>query len=528
MYCKKISGVESNSNFVKSENAEDSIEERNGYGMSLDGKLILANVKEEGDGQGGERQCVEVKREVGVKDEEFEMSACNLDIVGDEQMETGEMVQPEDPDHGDGSSVSFRKGNSGETVVFACSQCPFIHVEEEKLHQHVQKAHQEEHNRILGYAGNGAENSLPPSIERILKQKQLGATHNEFLRRILEKEKEQLDLRQAVKSFKRSAQEAVDDSEKIFTEVIRSIEERRTLVKNLIQDQEEAAVSRAQELLVGLEKEIVELRRRDAELEQLLHSEDNIHFLKNYRFYSIPSGPGDLPSISVSPQFSFEAVRESVLKLKGLMEDVWKGELVNISHAVKMAPLLQPRTREEFLLYSCKLTLDPNTVYGKLSLCEEKRQVTRVKNLKSYPDHPERFDGWAQVLSREGLSGRCYWEAEWSGDDYVSIAVAYKSISRKGWTDNCGLGRNNESWSLCCAPSRFYFWHNNRSTEIPVPASSSRIGVYLDHRAGALSFYSVSETMTLLHRVKYKFTQPLYCAFGVYCVGSSARLSALD
>ena len=44
---------------------------------------------------------------------------------------------------------------------------------------------------------------------------------------------------------------------------------------------------------------------------------------------------------------------------------------------------------------------------------------------------------------------------------------------------------------------------------------SSRVGVYLDHSAGVLSFYRVSDTMTLLHRVQTTFTQPLYAGVAV-------------
>ncbi|KAJ8245745.1 hypothetical protein COCON_G00235230, partial [Conger conger] len=68
------------------------------------------------------------------------------------------------------------------------------------------------------------------------------------------------------------------------------------------------------------------------------------------------------------------------------------------------------------------------------------------------------------------------------------------------------MGGNNKSWRLDCSPSSYSFWHNNKDTKIPVP-EFSRIGVYLDHRAGTLSFYSVSDTMTLLHRVQTTFTQ---------------------
>ncbi|KAJ8246576.1 hypothetical protein GJAV_G00252970 [Gymnothorax javanicus] len=179
-----------------------------------------------------------------------------------------------------------------------------------------------------------------------------------------------------------------------------------------------------------------------------------------------------------------------------------------------LLPVQELKTREDFLQYSSQLTLDSNTANKYLRLSEGNREVTCVEQIQSYPNHPERFDCWYQVLCREGLSGRCYWEAEWSGDYEVYIAVSYKDISRKGGRNDCVLGCNNKSWALCCSPSRYSLHHNNEETEIPVP-SSSRIGVYLDHRAGTLSFYSVSDTMTLLHRVQTTFTQPLYPGFGV-------------
>ncbi|XP_061096515.1 tripartite motif-containing protein 16-like [Conger conger] len=370
--------------------------------------------------------------------------------------------------------------------------------------------------------------TVSAAAERTEKQKQLGATQSKFQQRIQEREKELQDLRQAVQSHKRSAQAAVEDSERIFTEMIRSIERRCSEVKELIRDQEKAEVSQAEGLLERLEQEIAELRRRDAELEQLSHTEDHIHFLQSWQTLCAPPGPGDLPSITVSPHVSLEAVRKCVSELKERLEDVFKAELVKVSGKVGRVHIVgpeEPKTREDFLQYSCQLTLDPNTAYENLRLSQGNREVTRLRKIQSYLDHPERFDYWDQVLCREGLSGRCYWEAEWSGGG-VSIAVTYKDISRKGGGDAAALGWNDKSWTLRCSPSGYSFWHNNKDTKIPVP-SSSRIGVYLDHRAGTLSFYSVSDTMTLLHRVQTTFTQPLYPGFWFHNYESSVKLCDL-
>ncbi len=159
-----------------------------------------------------------------------------------------------------------------------------------------------------------------------------------------------------------------------------------------------------------------------------------------------------------------------------------------------------------------------------LRLSANNRVITNTGTLQSYPDHPDRFDAYRQVLCRESVSGRCYWELEWSGDNGVCVSVSYKSISRKGWGHECVFGYNDQSWSLDCTPYSYSFIHNNIQTALPVESISRRIGVFVDHGAGTLSFYSVSDTMNLIHTVQTTFTQPLYPGFGVYYLGSSVKL----
>uniref|UniRef100_A0A3Q3F3N6 B30.2/SPRY domain-containing protein n=1 Tax=Labrus bergylta TaxID=56723 RepID=A0A3Q3F3N6_9LABR len=203
--------------------------------------------------------------------------------------------------------------------------------------------------------------------------------------------------------------------------------------------------------------------------------------------------------------------------------DVCYLEKINMKH--------QKYTRAEFLKYSCDITLDPNTVNTQLLLSDGNRKVTVTSQTHPYSSHPDRFTGWCfQVLSKESLSGRCYWEVEQRGIG-VCVAVTYKNISRAGGSNECVFGRNDKSWVLDYFFNSYNFYYNNVETPVSGP-QSSRVGVYLDHRAGILSFYSISETMTLLHRVQTTFTQPLHAglrfinSFGLF-VGASAELCKL-
>uniref|UniRef100_A0A3B5QBI6 Uncharacterized protein n=1 Tax=Xiphophorus maculatus TaxID=8083 RepID=A0A3B5QBI6_XIPMA len=289
----------------------------------------------------------------------------------------------------------------------------------------------------------------------------------------------------------------------------------------------EAASTGVKDVQEKLEQEITELKRKDAELEQLSHTEDHNQFLLNYPSLPALSESTHSSSINIRPLRHFEDVAAAVSELREKLQDVLRDSWTNISLKITEVDFLlpgpepEPKSRAGFLKYSCEITMDPNTAHTQLGLSEGNRKVMRMNQPQLYSTHPDRFTNYSQVLSRESLTGRCYWEVKWTGS--VCVAVAYKNISRAGGELECRFGRNDKSWALDCQQKGLEFVHKSIWTSIPGPVSS-RLGVYLDHGAGLLSFYSVSETMTLIHRVQTRFTQPLHSGVGIG-LGSSAEFS---
>ncbi|XP_053290173.1 tripartite motif-containing protein 16-like protein [Pleuronectes platessa] len=363
-------------------------------------------------------------------------------------------------------------------------------------------------------------------------ERELGLRRQTIQQRVQDTEKDVKLLQQEEEALNGSADKAVEDSEEIFTEMIRLLEKRSSDVKQQIRSQQETEVSRVRELQERLEQEITELKRKDQELKQLSDTEDHNQFLHNYPSLSPLSGSTHSSSIRIRPLRYFEDVTAAVSQVRGRLQDILSETETEILQIVSQMDVLlpkpEPETRADFLRYSQDITLDPNTVHRRLLLSEENRKVTRMRKIQSYSDHPDRFNVWRQVLSRESLTGRCYWEVEVEVEvrGGVAVAVTYNNISRAGKSDECGFGYNDKSWSLYCDSYGYIFCHNNIDT--PVSGRlSSRVGVYLDHSAGVLSFYRVSDTMTLLHRVQTTFTQPLYAGVGVYYPRDTAEFCKL-
>ncbi|XP_014876382.1 tripartite motif-containing protein 16-like [Poecilia latipinna] len=385
-------------------------------------------------------------------------------------------------------------------------------------------------------------NTVSAAAERTERQRELEERRGNIQQRIQDREKKVKEQKEKVLFINRSADKSVEACEKIFIDLIHLIQRKSSDVKNHIKSKQEADIRCYIHEQKRLEQEITELKRKDTELKQLLVTEDNIQFLKNYipesfikmhqnrvSNYSTYRIISDFHQIS-----SLNDVKAAVSEAESMVQETVANRWMEISLTeASLSPTV--KDRDELLKYSQELTLDSNTANRYLSVT---RNRAVKKDTEQFKDDSERFDGSFQVLSKDSLSRCSYWEVQSSGR--FTVAVAYKDISRKARINECTFGLNETSWALECCKLMYVFRHNKTLTLISAPRSS-KIGVFLDYGAGVLSFYSVSEsttlrpnnrfsvsgTRTLLHRVQTRFTQPLLAGIRLYETGDSAEFSQL-
>ncbi|XP_037644165.1 tripartite motif-containing protein 16-like [Sebastes umbrosus] len=303
--------------------------------------------------------------------------------------------------------------------------------------------------------------TVPVFEERATQQKKLQEASLKSVQKLKDTEKE---LRYVVRYIKHSTEAAVEESERIFSKLIRSIEKQSSEVKEVMRIQERAAVSQAEELLEKMQRETVELRRTDAELEKISRTEDHVNFFQKCKSLHFPTKTVEMPSTDALQYSMYKTMRGALADLRGSLDETLEREFNRISD----------KDHKDIIL-------DPNTANPYLSLSESRRAVTTRSEPQPYPDHPHRFSSWAQVLCRAGMAGRCYWEVEWAGNGGVSIGVCYKNMGRSGGGSDCKLGHNSKSWSLDCSHLACSFQHNKESVTVAATCCT-RIGVYLDFR----------------------------------------------
>ncbi|XP_065152515.1 finTRIM family, member 81 [Paramisgurnus dabryanus] len=335
------------------------------------------------------------------------------------------------------------------------------------------------------------------------------------------------ELREAMDSHKESAKAAVEQSEAIFADRIRTMKRKREEITKMIKNQEEAEESVVKKHIDSLEQEISDLIKRHDELEQISEIEDDIHFIQ--KFSSLSQFQfSNLHNITVNQHLTFDEIQPILSELKSQLDDLCEQDTVRISEKVPTVHIMesqnvltkylpsQPKTREEFLIYSSLLTLNASSACYQLSVGD--KSVSRKDKSTDY--YYSRPIATYKVLCKEKLSGRCYFEVNWKGSG-CSIGFSYDNISQGATTS---FGSNKRSWRCDFTTVNVCEIQNGKTTNVQFVA---KIGVFLDTEAGTLSFYNVSDKMTLLHRIQTTFTEPLYPGFSFEKWGNNSSVTIL-
>lgn len=361
--------------------------------------------------------------------------------------------------------------------------------------------------------------TVSAAAERSERQKELMEIQKNIQQRLQQREKDFLVLEEEVEAVNRSADKVVDDIDRFFVELLQLLDKRCSDTKQQVRSMQDGEVSLARGLQEKLQEEIAELRRRNDELKDLFLTEDHNRFLHSCPSLSRLREPADSPATEIHPLKRLEDMTVGLSKVQQKLESLLGEDWCHIPDtATATVPSLpppppQPKSRADFQIYSCRLTLDPNSAHPMVVLSDWNRRATYMSDAQLYLSHPDRFLSCYQVLSKERMAGRCYFEVSRKGR--VCVAVSYGSISRGLYNYDSRFGFNPQSWVLQCGRGTYEFYHNKVATPV-VGGGCSRIGVYVDHSAGILSFYGISSTMTLLHSIQTEFTEPLHAGIGFY------------
>uniref|UniRef100_A0A8C5HA22 Probable E3 ubiquitin-protein ligase TRIML1 n=2 Tax=Gouania willdenowi TaxID=441366 RepID=A0A8C5HA22_GOUWI len=157
-----------------------------------------------------------------------------------------------------------------------------------------------------------------------------------------------------------------------------------------------------------------------------------------------------------------------------------------------------PTIKKIIKSYSSKVCLDPRTAHPKLLISPDGDSVTYTDDWQDLPNIPGRFDTTLNVISLQAFSsGHHYWEVNVSGKTYWELGVTYPTISRKGTTEDCWLGRGAESWCVEYFDGDYTAWHSGLPHQLPSARPFCHIGILCSFPAGLVTFLEADEMTPL-------------------------------
>ncbi|KAM6960111.1 E3 ubiquitin-protein ligase TRIM39-like [Tautogolabrus adspersus] len=316
-------------------------------------------------------------------------------------------------------------------------------------------------------------------------------------------------MKNSVDLSKKITEREILHSAKVCSLLIATVERHQAeLVEDLAESQQKAE-RRAEQLLDELEQEIKDLQNRSNELQHLELTQNSLHLLQSFPALNRLPSTKEWSEVTVHTDNCMGMVSKAVFKLA----DLWQ----------ELANKLSEEEADKMHQYAVDVTLDPETASGWLVVSPDRKKVSSQKKMDPVTDNPQRFDACVCVLGKQSFtSGRRYWEVQVGDKTDWDLGVARESIDRKGAiTVRPDSGywaicrRRGGSLSACTGPSV-----NLQLQEIP-----KKVGVFLDHDAGSVSFYDADAKTHIYTYSGCPFTEPLYPYFNP-CVQDNGKNTA--
>ncbi|KAM9347867.1 zinc-binding protein A33-like [Symphorus nematophorus] len=333
------------------------------------------------------------------------------------------------------------------------------------------------------------------------KRTQIGRINAEVEEMINSRLQKICEINQSVQVSRENTERELEESWQVFNNLLNFVQRGHAEVVEVITAKQRQVQSRTSELIMKLEQEINELRQRNAELERLSCTEDDLYLLQSFPAFSMLPATNDWSETCVESAIYVGTVRRALRRVACQVEETVKAEVK------RLCEMEFQRARQ----CAVDVTLDPDTAHPKLVLSENKKQVYHGDVALSLPDNPKRFYPGVSVLGKEGFSsGRFYYEVLVKGKTEWDVGVGLESVNRKGGNI---LNPERGYWALGMRGDKSYWSLNSTPICVPLVENPQKIGVYVDLECGQVSFYNADTASHIYSFTGYSFSEKLFPYF---------------
>uniref|UniRef100_A0AAV2JX95 B30.2/SPRY domain-containing protein n=1 Tax=Knipowitschia caucasica TaxID=637954 RepID=A0AAV2JX95_KNICA len=308
-------------------------------------------------------------------------------------------------------------------------------------------------------------------------------------------------IQEAVELSRNNSEIEAQEGLHIFTKLLQLIQKDHAELREVINTKQKQVESNAKGVMLELEQEINELRKRSTQLEHLSNTTDNLYLLKTFPALSQLPDLKDRCDTVVKSAVYVGTLRRAIRKVGSKIDE-------NIKDEVKRLCTTEFQRAQQ---YAVNVNLDLDTAHPKLVLSEDRKQVYHNDIALKVPENPKRFYPCVSVLGKDGFSsGRFYFEVVVKGKTEWDIGVGRESMNRKGGNT---LNPENGYWALGMRNPKSYWALNSTPIVVPLVSTPQKMGIYVDMEGGQVSFYDVDTACHIYSFTGYSFTEKLFPYF---------------